>query len=198
MYIVLAKNTIDLLDTYPVNGAYEGFGDKVVSVCKGIELEAGEKNNVGADPTVLGNLCGEDAPEAVAFYGDTVEELAQACGIDPDALAATVDRYNELCDGGADLDFGKDPSKLMALDGAEGYYALRIYPGYATSIGGIKTNRNYQVVDTHNKPIEGLYAVGCDGIMTYRETYTVEVPGSCNMHNVNSARTAVKHFAENR
>lgn len=32
------------------------------------------------------------------FQGQTLEELATAMGIDPAALQATVDRYNELCE----------------------------------------------------------------------------------------------------
>lgn len=195
-YMILTKNIADAIDELNPS-----VGSKIVAYCTGQETtEFAREAAIGGDAiqdSVLGTLYGEDEPDAVAFNAPSIAELAEQIGIDPDALSATFERYNELCGEGVDRDFGKDPADMVALDDSEGVYALRMYPGYATSIGGIKTNRNYQVIDEYDEPVEGLYAVGCDGTMMYRETYTIEVPGSCNMGNVHSARTAVKHAAEN-
>lgn len=182
-YLILTKNIADYVDT-----VLEGVGTKIVERCSGAEFDL--------DPSI-GTLFGEELPEEFSFSSDTVEGLAEKLNMDPEILKSTVDRYNEFCRGGKDLDFGKDPETLMELDGSDGYYAMRIYPGYATSIGGIKTNRDYCVVDALNEPITGLYAIGCDGSMMYKETYTIEVPGSCNMMNVHSGRAAVRHAIAN-
>ncbi len=196
-YAILSPAILDVME-----GQKEGMRDKIVSACTGRELatESSSVDAIGGDQvqdSVLGTLYGVDGEQKTAFWGSTVEELAESIGIDAETLKATVERYDSLCAEGSDRDFGK-PSELMtSLGDAEEYYALRVYPGYATSIGGIKTDRNAQVVDAHGEPVPGLYAVGCDGAMTYRETYTIEVPGSCNMNNVNSGRVAARHAVAN-
>lgn len=38
---------------------------------------------------------------------DTLEELAQKAGIDPEGLAAQVEEYNEMCEAGFDEIFEK-------------------------------------------------------------------------------------------
>ena len=41
------------------------------------------------------------------YKADTIEELAGLLGVPADELQKTIDRYNELCDKGTDVDFGK-------------------------------------------------------------------------------------------
>ena len=41
--------------------------------------------------------------------------------------------------------------------------------------------------------IEGLYAVGVDGCMLYRNVYTIDAPGSCSGNAINMGRTAAQH-----
>ncbi len=45
------------------------------------------------------------------FKADSVKGLADACGLDADALTKTVERYNELAKKGVDEDFGKPAEK---------------------------------------------------------------------------------------
>lgn len=195
-YIILSGSIADQID-----GINEGLGTKIAAACTGQEAATEKKEAaIGGDAvqdSVLGMLYGADEPESTAFAAGSAEDLAEALGIEPVALRQTIDRYNQMCDAGDDLDFGKDPATLVKIDEASGLFALRVYPGYATSVGAIKANRDYQVINELNEPIDGLYAVGCDGAMMWRETYTIEVPGSCNMNNVNSGRTAVKHAVAN-
>ena len=42
------------------------------------------------------------------FEGATPEELAQACGVDPQGLADTIARYNGFFEKGVDEDFDRD------------------------------------------------------------------------------------------
>lgn len=57
----------------------------------------------------------------------TVEEAAAIVGCDPEALKATIDRYNELVAKGVDEDFGKDITKMTAIEPP--YYVYEGHPG---------------------------------------------------------------------
>lgn len=61
------------------------------------------------------------------------------------------------------------------------------------TIGAIATNRDGQAINADKEPIEGLYAVGVDGCMLYRNVYTIDAPGSCSGNGINMGRTAARH-----
>lgn len=90
---------------------------------------------------------------------DTIEELAEKCGIDPTGLAATVARYNELCAMGEDVDFGKSPTCLAPLDEPP-FYAVTEGGTCLVTVNGLRTDADSRVLATTGKPIEGLYALG--------------------------------------
>ncbi len=126
------------------------------------------------------------------YRADTIEELAEQMGVSPEALAATIERYNNFCASGVDEDFAKDPEQLTALSDSP-FYAARLKCCYMSSIGGIATNRRSEVLNADGTPIPGLYAVGADGCQLYYGTYTISVPGSFNGNNVYSGRNAAKN-----
>jgi len=134
----------------------------------------------------------EACPANNIYKADTIEELAEKVHLDPAALAATLERYNSLCELGDDQDFGKPAEKMVALKTAP-YYIFQQHIAFWTSIGGIKTNRKFEVVDPKGVKIPGLYAVGTEGCELYRDTYTMNVPASCQGNNVNSGRMAAKN-----
>lgn len=138
----------------------------------------------------------EDAVQACPadniFKADTIEELAKKQGIDSTKLAATVSRYNELCADGVDEDFNKPAESMVPVKTAP-FYIFRQDLAFWTSIGGIDTNRHMEAIDEKGNPIPGLYAAGTDGCNLYRETYTMNVPASCNANNCYSGRTAAKN-----
>ena len=90
---------------------------------------------------------------------DTIEGLAKAMGVDAAALQATIDRYNAIPEKGVDEDFGKDVANVTPINTAP-YYAVRIYVCTGGTIGGVKTNLDYQVLREDGTPIKGLYAGG--------------------------------------
>jgi fumarate reductase flavoprotein subunit len=155
--------------------------DLLVSLAKNVE-------NLEADVEDAVKKC----PGKNIYKADTIEELATQAGLDPKTLAATLDRYNTLCAQGVDDDFNKDATKMIALKTAP-YYIFRQDLSFWTSIGGIHTNRKAEVITLKDEVIPGLYAVGTDGCELYRETYTMNVPASCNGNNCNSGRTAAKN-----
>ena len=109
--------------------------------------------------------------------GATIKALAQACGIDPSGLAATVERFNEHARRGEDPDFGRGstpynrkmgdplhggPNPCVAPIEQGPFYAVKVQPGSFGTFAGLKTNASAQVLDAEDRAIAGLYAVGTD------------------------------------
>ena len=107
--------------------------------------------------------------------GDTIEELATACGIDPARLRATVNRFNGFARQGRDEDFHRgervydrwlgDPFEAAAAQSLgtieEGpFYAIQLYPGDVSTFGGLVTDAQARVLRQDGSVIEGLYATG--------------------------------------
>ncbi|MDR1619402.1 MAG: FAD-dependent oxidoreductase [Clostridiales bacterium] len=90
---------------------------------------------------------------------DTLEELAEAKGIDAAALVATVIAYNEAIDAGESPGLGLPVERAIKLDTAP-YYAERIYNSWSGSVPGIKVDDLMRVLDGSDQPIPGLYAAG--------------------------------------
>jgi 3-oxosteroid 1-dehydrogenase len=105
---------------------------------------------------------------------ETLEELAQACAIDPAGLVATVARFNTFAEQGIDPDFhrgegaheryqgdhGHKPNAALGPVAKSPFYAVRIYPGDVGTSGGLLCDEYARVLDTHHEPIPGLYAAG--------------------------------------
>lgn len=121
------------------------------------------------------------APHLKSGYlktGDTFEQLAQACGIDPPALKHTLDAYNRHAKSGTDPDFGKGgtaynrfygdpeirPNPCVAPIVQAPFYAVQVHVGDLGTYAGISTNGNAQVLDGNKRPIPGLYAAGNDAL----------------------------------
>ena len=95
---------------------------------------------------------------------DTLEELAEKLGLPADKLVATVARYNELVDGGEDLDFGKEAFRMTRVDEAP-FYGVRQAGGYLIcTMDGIRISENMLAMTEHGEEIQGLYVCGdCSG-----------------------------------
>ncbi|MFQ8582888.1 MAG: FAD-binding protein [Holdemania massiliensis] len=76
--------------------------------------------------------------DKTVYKADTLEELAQKTGMDPQVFADQVDRYNDFCAQGVDDDLGQ--TTLIPIH--EGpYYAVSIKTITMGTIGGLKTMR---------------------------------------------------------
>lgn len=105
----------------------------------------------------------------------TPEALARACGIDPDALCATLARWNADAAVGVDREFQRGTTPYMRLQGDPDvapnpcvapidhapYLALRVIPGSFGTFAGLETDAEARVL-RDGTPIPGLYAAGCD------------------------------------
>lgn len=90
---------------------------------------------------------------------DSLEELAEKAGIEKEGLQKTVARYNSLCDQGYDEDFGKAPQYLYPVRTGK-LYCIRVATCCYGTVGGIRVNKNCEVIKEDLKPIRGLYSAG--------------------------------------
>lgn len=105
---------------------------------------------------------------------DSLQALAERCGLDPTALAATVERFNGFARRGVDEDFGRgqtpydhywgDPNhrpnpNLGPIERGP-FLATRVRLGDLGTKGGLLTDADARVLRPGGEPIEGLYAAG--------------------------------------
>ena len=129
------------------------------------------------------------------FKADSIKGLADAGGLDADALAKTVERYNELAKKGNDDDFGKPAEKMVAIENGP-FYLAKLGYSFFFEVGGVTTDKQRRVLDEAMQPIPGLYAIGNDGNMLYRHVYTINMPGTAFGNQVNSGREAANNVAD--
>jgi 3-oxosteroid 1-dehydrogenase len=122
---------------------------------------------------------GGQTPEAWFEAGymkkaETIEGLASACALDPQALRRTVDRFNEFARTGKDLDFRRGdraydrvfadptvkPNPCLGAIEKPPFYAVAVYPGDVGTFGGLLTDEHARVLTAQGVPIPGLYATG--------------------------------------
>ena len=113
---------------------------------------------VPADQETLGGY-------ALVNKADTLEELAELIGVDAEKLTASVARYNDLVDKGADDDFGKDTRYLAKIEEGPFYSVQRDFNwGLSATLGGLVIDEKQRVLNDDDEPIAGLFAAGnCSG-----------------------------------
>lgn len=108
---------------------------------------------------------------------DTLEELADAVGIDRTIFLAAVDHYNSLCEAGEDTDFYKEKQFLFPIkDGP--FYATRVGTGLLAVVGGVHISDNFEVIDENEEIIDGLYAIGNVSGDAYAYDYPINIQGN--------------------
>jgi succinate dehydrogenase/fumarate reductase flavoprotein subunit len=108
---------------------------------------------------------------------DTIEELAQKMNVPIDTFKATVARYNELCAKGNDVDYGKRKEILNAPVLKPPFYAGKLLSTLLTMVGGLRTDTSLHVLDSDDKPIEGLYVAGSAAGDFFANDYPTICPG---------------------
>jgi 3-oxosteroid 1-dehydrogenase len=115
---------------------------------------------------------GGEVPKTVP-RATTLAELAGKLGIDADALANTVERFNGFARAGSDPDFrrGENQWKLASAKAPRGgnaslgtieeppFHGVELHPTGSASVG-LLADSNGQVIHQRRRPIPGLYASG--------------------------------------
>jgi succinate dehydrogenase/fumarate reductase flavoprotein subunit len=116
---------------------------------------------------------------------DSLEELAQACGIDAKGLQETAVRFKQFAESGKDLDFHRGdsaydrvysdpkvkPNPNLAPVEKPPFYAVKVWPGDLGTKGGLLTDEYARVLGKNGKPIAGLYAAGNTSASVMGHTY---------------------------
>ena len=121
----------------------------------------------------LGPIRRGDSDPTWLYRADSLTELAEVIEVDPDELAASIARFNQLAAAGDDPDFGRGRSIYDRFVGDPAaphptlgpveeppFYAVRLHPGCLGTKGGPRTDIHGQVRHQDGGIIEGLYAVG--------------------------------------
>lgn len=101
-----------------------------------------------------------EADYEYTYTGNTMDELATAAGIDPAALAQTIQTFNGYAAAGADAQFGRNAASMSAFAANGPYYAVKMAPIILNTQGGARRNENAEVLDTTGNPIPHLYSAG--------------------------------------
>lgn len=129
---------------------------------------------------------------------DTIEELADLIAAEEPNFVkadfiAEVEKYNENCRNGKDVDFGKDPGLLFELKNPP-FYAGKTGPSRMVCPGGLLVNTDSQVLDADDKPINGLYAVGNVAGGLYGVDYPLVILGNSHGRCITFGYLLGKHL----
>jgi 3-oxosteroid 1-dehydrogenase len=119
------------------------------------------------------------------FKARSLAELAGLIDVPPEALTATVERFNGFARSGQDEDFARGQSaydkyysdprnrpnpSLGALETGP-FYAVKIVPGDLGTKGGLRTDTAARVLREDGSTIPGLYAAGNASAAVMGRTY---------------------------
>ncbi len=127
---------------------------------------------------------------------DSVAQLAKEINVPEKNLQEAVEQYNKACEVQHDGQFYKLKNYMRPLD-TKKLYAIKLKSYFFTSYGGLRTNRNHQVLDTNHQPIKGLYAAGVEVSDMVGPTYTTWSSGHALGFASYSGRHAAIHAADN-
>ena len=137
-------------------------------------------------------------PELIdTFKADTIEELAEKLGLPVEATVESFNRYNEMCEKGEDLDFGKKPEYLHKFVTAP-FWGIRRHIRCSSITAGVLSDEFGRVVTEKGEVVKGLYAVGNLGGQFYgAPDYPFFHPGLSLGHAVTFGYIAGEHAAQN-
>ena len=156
----------------------------VRSVPAYLVVDARHRQVVPLGPWPAGSIPRKALDAKDAVRASTLNDLAQALGIDRAGLLGTVVRFNGFAAKGRDGDFRRgtsawdkavgDPSKrrnpcLGKVDKPP-FWAVKVYPGDHGTKGGLLVDENARVLRRDGSPVVGLYAVSGTAASMMRAT----------------------------
>lgn len=91
--------------------------------------------------------------------GETLEELADKLGIDPEGFTKTVTEFNERAKNGEE-DPTLEAVAARELDAEGPYYGVKVEAANHMTKGGVVCDEHAQVLTNDGTAVNGLYAVG--------------------------------------
>jgi len=142
---------------------YAKFGSIILKQPHGIAFQIFDQKTKDLISTHYAN--------ATPIIANTIEELAKEIGIDPKRLKKTVEEFNAAVLENVEFNPGiKDGKCTVGIEPPKSNWALKldtpphiayaITGGITFTFGGLKINKNAQVLDKEGNVIQGLYACG--------------------------------------
>ena len=129
------------------------------------------------------------------MQADTLDELADKLGFEgeyKENFLKSIERYNELCDKGVDLDFGKQKKDMTPIK--EGpFYGIALGSWLLATMNGVRVNTNLEAIKPDGTAIPGLYVVGNDMGGFFSNSYPQMFGGTAQGKTVCFARLAALH-----
>ena len=129
------------------------------------------------------------------MQADTLDELADKLGFEgeyKENFLKSIERYNELCDKGVDLDFGKQKKDMTPIK--EGpFYGIALGSWLLATMNGVRVNTNLEAIKPDGTAIPGLYVVGNDMGGFFSNSYPQMFGGTAQGKTVCFARLASLH-----
>jgi len=141
---------------------------------------------------------------------NSIEELADKCGINKENLIKTVTKFNSNAYMGIDHDFHRgddiydryygDPrvlpnNNLAPIENAP-FYAIKYYPGDLGTKGGLMTDEYARVLKEDGTVVEGLYCSGNNSASVMGKTYPG--PGSTIGPGCTFSYIGMNHLAKEK
>lgn len=125
----------------------------------------------------IGMRTREEVEENATVIADTIEDLADQLGIDPDGLKATIARYNELARLGRDDDFGKRADRLYPIEQPP-FYGTKMEGAFAFCMThGVLADADCHALNHNHEVIPGLYVCGNTMGCRFAEDYPTTIMG---------------------
>jgi 3-oxosteroid 1-dehydrogenase len=151
---------------------------------------------------------GQDWPKGFGAVANTLGELAEKIGVDPEGLQATVAEFNVGAEKGEDPKFGRGthpwsvwmcgdpfhkPNANLGTVQRGPFYAVNLQRigGSGIPSTGLLTDLHSRVLGWDDKPIEGLYAAG--NSVARMETGAVMQSGISNARGMTYGWLAARH-----
>lgn len=124
-------------------------------------ISHGMPNPVTADLVAMQAAMDAAIVEPSTFLAgfNTLEELFEFMELPVEESLASVERYNQLCEAGKDVDFGKRADRMYPIE-TPPFYASSSILATGVMTAGVVVDANLQVVDENYDPIPRLWAAG--------------------------------------
>ena len=125
----------------------------------------------------IGMRTPDEVTEGATAVCDTLEELAEQLGCDPDGLKATVEKYNEMAKAGFDSEFAKRADRLYPIEQPP-FYGTREEGAFAfCMVHGVNCDENCRALTANYDVIPGLYVAGNTMGCRFAEDYPTTIMG---------------------
>ena len=106
----------------------------------------------------------------VVFIGDTIAELAEKMGVNPENLQKSVDQYNAAKKKGEDELFFSDTKRMIPVENGP-FYAVKYIARNLGTLGGATIDEKMHALAPSGEPVPNLYVAGADASGMYGKAY---------------------------